>query len=133
MSALSPRQMFLLDMACRPVSDALDGGVYMVGTATERGPYRDVDVRAIMRDKRYDRLERAIGGEGIAFLGLAIGQYLASLTGLPIDFQVQRMTEANAHHGDKMRNPMGKRSMRSFAGDAPRLASPVSGEADHDG
>lgn len=123
MSALSPRQMFLLDLACQPIHEFLSGvsGVYLVGTATERGPHRDVDVRAILSDKQHDRLTRAIGPEGIAFLGLAIGQYLASLTDLPIDFQLQRLTEANHHHGGKMRNPLGLRGMRNFEGDSPAI------------
>jgi hypothetical protein len=113
--------MFLLDSACSPIWDAFGRGVYLVGTATERGQYRDVDVRAIMADKKHDRLEKAIGGDGIAFLGIAIGQYLASLTGLPIDFQIQRQTEANHHHPNKTRNPLGTRSMLNFQGDAPPM------------
>lgn len=121
MSALSPRQMFLLDLACKPLWEAFDGGaVYLVGTAVERQPFRDVDVRLIISDKPYDRLKKALGADGIAFLGIAIGQYLASLTGLPIDFQLQRQTEANAHHSG-MRNPLGLRHLRSFEGDAPPL------------
>lgn len=120
MSALSPRQMFLLDLASKPIWEAFDGGVYHVGTSAARGEYRDVDVRAILADKRYDRLVKAIGSDAVAFLGLAIGQYLASMTGLPIDFQIQRQTEANAKHGGKVRNPVGLRSLADFEGDAAR-------------
>lgn len=121
MSTLSPRQMFLLDHACAPMLES-DGvlGVYLVGTAMEpRGERlpRDIDVRMMMRDKAYDRLERVLGPEGIAFMGIAYGQYLASLTDLPIDFQVQRMTQANDLHGGKPRNPLGLRSMINFRGD----------------
>jgi hypothetical protein len=112
--------MFILDLACKPLWEAFEGGgVYLVGTAAERRPYRDVDVRLILADKRYDRLRKALGAEGIAFLGLSIGQYLASLTGLPIDFQVQRQAEANHHHAGGMRNPLGLRSLGNFEGDAP--------------
>lgn len=88
MSALSPRQMFLLDLACKPVAEAFDYSIYHVGTSTSRQEYRDVDVRAILADKQYDRLRKALGLDGIAFLGLAIGEYLHSLTDLPIDFQI---------------------------------------------
>jgi hypothetical protein len=120
MSALSPRQMFLLDLACKPLWEAFeDGGVYLVGTAVKREAFRDVDVRLILADKRYDRLKKALGAEGIAFLGIATGQYLASLTDLPIDFQVQRQTEANHHHPGGMRNPLGLRHLSNFEGDAP--------------
>lgn len=118
MSALSPRQMFLLDLACKPIAEAFDHSVYHVGTSAERQEYRDVDVRAILTDEHYDRLSKALGLDGIAFLGLAIGEYLHSLTGLPIDFQIQRQTEANDRHGGKMRNPLGLRSLTDFRGDA---------------
>jgi hypothetical protein len=112
--------MFLLDQACQPLREAFpDYGPYLVGTATERGPFRDVDVRLIMEDPEYDKLAAAVGMPAIWFLGLSIGQYLASLTGLPIDFQVQRATEANAIHGDKMRNPLGRRGLINYEGDAP--------------
>lgn len=122
MTALSPRQMFLLDGACGPMLEWVGrGGVYLVGTAAEarvqgQAP-RDVDVRMILPDKRHDRLRKAIGVEGVAFLGIAIGQYLASLTGLPIDFQIQRQTEANAIHSGT-RNALGHRSLGNYLGDA---------------
>lgn len=122
MSAFSPRQMFLLDLACKPIEEAFGfGSTYLVGTAMEPRdgrPPRDIDVRTILRDKQHDRLRKAIGQDGIAFLGLVVGQYLASLTGMPIDFQFQRQTEANELHTG-MRNPLGCRSMNSFVGDAP--------------
>jgi hypothetical protein len=114
--------MFLLDQACKPVNEAFgDFGCYLVGTASERQPYRDVDVRFIMTDKQFDRLEKAVKPRGVAFLGIAIGQHLASLTGLPIDFQIQRQTEANHHHGSKRRNPLGGRSLDNYEGDSPRV------------
>lgn len=51
------------------------------------------------------------------FLLYVIGQYLASVTGLPIDFQFQQMTAANEKHA-KPRNPLGTRSMWNYQGDA---------------
>lgn len=121
MSAFSPRQMFLLDLACQPLAEAfcdLGYGVFLVGTAADRGEYRDVDVRMILDDKSYNKLAKASSAQGMAFLGLAIGQYLASMTDLPIDFQIQRFTEANAKHAGKTRNPLGVRSLINFRGDA---------------
>ena len=123
--------MYLLDLACGPIWDTFGRGVYLVGTAAERQPFRDVDVRLILSDKKHDRLTKAIGDDGIAFLGIAFGQYIASLTGLPIDFQVQRQTEANHHHGGKPRNPLGIRDLRNFAGDAPRLPRTDRTEGQH--
>jgi hypothetical protein len=93
---------------------------YLVGTAMQPRdgkPPRDIDVRTIVKDKQHDRLTKAIGQKGVAFLGIAIGQYLASLTGLPIDYQIQRMTEANALH-EGTRNPLGHRNLDNYKGDA---------------
>lgn len=121
MSAFSPRQMFLLDLACKPISEAFNGGVYHVGTSAEgRQEYRDVDVRVMLADKDYDRLVKAIGQDAVNFLSLAVAVYLASQTAMPIDFQFQRTTEANAKHGDKFRNPLGIRPLFVFGGDAPK-------------
>lgn len=117
MSALSPRQMFLLDLACGPIAEAFAATPYLVGTAGTRGDYRDVDVRLILDDKKHDRLRRAIGLDGIAGLGLFAGQYLASLTDLPIDFQIQRQAEANILHSGS-RNPLGTRGLVNYRGDA---------------
>jgi hypothetical protein len=46
-------------------------------------------------------------------LSLALGDYLRKRTGLPIDFQIQRQTQANERHS-KPRNPLGMK--RTFAG-----------------
>ncbi len=118
MSAFSPRQMFLLDQSCKPIYEAFGqyGDIYLVGTSASRQEYRDVDVRLMVSDKRYDKIIKAMGRSGIIFISLAIGQYLASMTNLPIDFQIQRTTEANEHKG--LRNPLGCRSLASYVGDA---------------
>lgn len=116
MSALSPRQMWLLDEACKPIEEAL-GTPYLVGTAAHRGTYRDVDVRVILSDKHYRKLKKAVGQRGITLMGFTIGDYLAHRTGLPIDFQIQQMTAANALH-DGMRNPLGSRNLSRWPGDA---------------
>lgn len=143
--------MFLLDIACHPIREAFDATPYLVGTAqAPRGgkPPRDVDVRLILDDKAHKRLMKAMGPEGIAFLGLAIGQYLASITGLPIDFQIQQRTAANEQHGKtvrhdhtdpvigcrceekygheaKPRNPLGTRSLGNYAGDTEPVTRPA--------
>ncbi|SBN64443.1 hypothetical protein GA0004736_3403 [Curtobacterium sp. 9128] len=121
MSAFSPRQMFLLDEACKPIADAFDATPYLVGTALVpsaggRGDYRDVDVRLMLTPERYDALH-AVTADLIPFLGIAIGQHLASITGLPIDFQIQHADVANTrHHGN--RNPLGLRTLANYRGDA---------------
>jgi hypothetical protein len=128
MSAFNPRQMFLLDEACKPIAEAFDTTPYLVGTALTpsaggRGTYRDVDVRLMLDDDQYRTLA-ATGPEVIAFLGIAIGQYLATATGLPIDFQIQHADTANdSHHGP--RNPLGLRTLANYRGDAAPPAEPT--------
>lgn len=123
MSGLSPRQMFLLDEACKPIRRTFDTPPYLVGTAFTQRDFRDVDVRLMLDDERFDILD-AIDSGLIPFLGVAIGEYLAARTGLPIDFQIQRQTEANAAHS-KPRNPLGVRGLSEYAGDAPRRSEEV--------
>ncbi len=111
MSALSPEQMFRLDLACRPLNDWLGSrACYLVGTADQPRvdrPPRDVDVRAILDDADYDRLAAALPDDGVLnLLQVGVSSYLRDVTGLPIDFQVQRQTEANERHKGT-RNPLG--------------------------
>ncbi|WP_295035565.1 hypothetical protein [uncultured Microbacterium sp.] len=108
----------MLDEACRPIAEAFDADPYLVGTAVSRQDYRDVDVRLILDDETYGRLVEVVDTPLREFLGLAIGEYLAARTGLPIDFQIQQLTAANrAHTG--FRNPLGMRTLGNYAGDAP--------------
>jgi hypothetical protein len=119
-SELNPRQHFLLDEACKPFRAAFGNCPYLVGTAAVRNGernYRDVDVRLIMWDEEYDKLAEAIGEPGITFLGVVIGDYLARRTDLPIDFQVQRETEANSKHHGKPRNALGMLDLKHWRGD----------------
>lgn len=143
-TGLSPRTMFLLDAACVPLRHEFPGfGPYLVGSATtgERSAgARDVDVRHIMSDEDYEAFVKAVGITGVRFLGIAIGQYLASFTGLPIDFQFQQMTAANdGRHPTTGRNPLGVRSMGNFIGDAEggpqeqATSSGVTGSGDRPG
>ena len=83
-------------------------GVFLVGSCLERADYRDVDVRCMLRDEDFDRLFPD-GPEADSFWSLlceSIASMLASASGLPIDFQIQRMTDANAEH-PKTRNALG--------------------------
>ncbi len=115
-SHLTTAQFAILNDACIPIAEAFDSHPYLVGSATERADYRDVDLRLILMDEEFDRLF-----DGRVFLWslmcLTIGQYLCNITGLPIDFQIQRMTEANEKHPSEPsgRNPMGMKA-RPLAG-----------------
>jgi hypothetical protein len=119
---LTTTQMFHLDQACQMVTRAFGGECpYLVGTAGLGGAdsYRDVDVRLMLDDDEF--AAACPTRERWELLCLSIGTYLASRTGLPVDFQIQRVTEANAKHGHQPRNPLGlsgrpDRAGRVFAG-----------------
>lgn len=103
-----------LNRACILVSRAFGEHPYLVGSAGfgEAGSgYRDVDVRLMLSDEEFART--CPTRERWELLCLAIGDYLRERTGLPVDFQVQQQSAANAAH-DKPRNPLG--TARVFAG-----------------
>ena len=110
---LTTTQLHDLDQACRMVHVAFGHAPYLVGSAGSgsRPEYRDVDVRLILPDEEF--AEACPTRERWELLSLSIGSYLARRTGLPVGFQIQRMTEANRDHPGP-RNPLGMR--RVFAG-----------------
>jgi len=78
---------------------------YLVGSATERSDYRDVDVRMILEDAAYQRLANRLN---IARLGVIVARWGQAITGLPIDFQIQQRTAANEKYpGAGRRHPLG--------------------------
>lgn len=105
---LSPPQFYNLDLACRAIVDVFDWTVYLVGSCLTRADYRDVDVRCILEDERFDRMfPGTIGAEANCrdplwnLLCVSISSWLAQRTGLNIDFQFQRQTNANAEFSHK--------------------------------
>jgi hypothetical protein len=137
MSTLSPPVLHRLDLACKHISEVFGGwnGPFLVGSVQERtaGPGSDVDLRLILNNEDYDAL-MAGTPEGFAtLLDFALSAYVRELTGLPIDFQVQRMKEANEKYAGKQRNPLGRRSLTNWVGDArpepTRVLPPAEGDA----
>lgn len=120
-SYLTTAQFARLNDACIPVTGAFGSPPYLVGSATQQGDFRDVDLRLILTDEEFDHW---FAGHQMlwSLICMTIGEHLASVTGLPIDFQIQRMTEANENHPTTHRNPMGMLS-RPYAGggDATRF------------
>jgi hypothetical protein len=122
-----PAQPYLaLNRAVGVIDRGLDTlGIFLVGSVLERPDFRDVDVRAIMADEVFDRLFPGgeSGMDSDAFWSLlceSVGAYLAQATGLPIDFQIQRMTEANAMHpGPGRRNALSSAGGRLYPGELP--------------
>jgi hypothetical protein len=79
---------------------------YLVGSSLTTGNWRDIDVRVMLDDDAYDALKLLVVPSQ---LNLAVSVWGQKVTGLPIDFQVQRMTEANEEfHG--RRHPLAMRS-----------------------
>jgi len=128
---LTTTQLHRLDVAVAPLT-AIDGhGLYLVGSAGERADFRDVDVRLILGDDEFDRLF-GHSPELWSVFCYAVSRLLSADTELPIDFQVQRQTEANERH-QGTRNHLGlraKRAMFAGRGDATRFVKTDS-EANH--
>lgn len=125
MSGLHPPMLFKLDLACDPIYEAFGEYPYLVGSVQQRtaGPRSDVDVRLILDDERYDALISS--PEVRTMLDIAFSAYLYTMTGLPIDFQIQRRTQANEIHAGKQRNPLGGRTLANWPGDAARTITPT--------
>lgn len=73
---------------------------YLVGSATRSKTWRDVDVRLILDDAEYEALlgdteHLSRRGKWVA-LCMAFSALGQKMTGLPIDFQIQQRTKANA-------------------------------------
>lgn len=83
---------------------------YLVGSCLDRPDYRDVDIRVILHDEHFDRLFPAERPQHPLrhLLEVAITDHYVKATGLRIDFQIQRMTEANQKHTQPgKRHPLG--------------------------
>ena len=101
----------------RILRDAFPGGIpYLVGTAAYgKSDWRDVDVRMMLNDTEWNRLlgPDEVECQGMRYLGrtgayaLAFSELGRQMTGLPIDFQLQRQERANALYGKSARIPLG--------------------------
>jgi hypothetical protein len=107
---------FALELAVQPICKAFNSfGVYVVGSALDRADWRDVDLRMIMADDDFDKEFPGTRENGTwefdpkwLLLTVAISEHLKKLTGLPVDFQFQPQTHANARHNGP-RNAIGLR------------------------
>ena len=117
----------LVKVVNSPLTQATDHGfgVYLVGSTWDKADYRDVDVRMILSDEGFDALFGHCSALWEAFC-YAWSRLLTHDTELPVDFQVQRQTEANEKYGGHPRNPLGT-GHREFAdlGDATKFLPPV--------
>lgn len=103
---------FKLEQACQQISEAFGGyGCYLVGSALERADFRDVDIRYILSDEDFERLFPGTGWSAEhphgalwehnprwLLMTISICEWLQRQTGLPVDFQFQPQSHANALH-----------------------------------
>lgn len=93
-------QSLLLDEFGSQVYSAFGSPPYLVGSATAGKVWRDVDVRLILSDEEYEKWglgnprdpHRNVKWVSLVLAYSALGK---SLTGLPVDFQIQQQTYAN--------------------------------------
>jgi hypothetical protein len=95
----APEAFNLSNVACI-LNEAFGTHNYLVGSALTSRDHRDVDVRCILPDEEFDKLfpDARTGYQYQARWSLicaAISEWMAKRTGLQIDFQIQRQSEAN--------------------------------------
>lgn len=91
-----------LDAFGREILDAFGWFPMLVGSSATSKQWRDVDVRLILPDDEFDKLFPDTTSErGKAMWGLmcaALSELARQRTGLPVDFQIQRRTQANERY-----------------------------------
>jgi hypothetical protein len=122
---LSTYDLHRLDIAVTPLR-RLCPDIYLVGTVLTGPDWRDVDVRMIMDDDEFDAtFSNSLLWETFC---LTATSWLRSQTGLPIDFQVQRQSEANEkHHGMRNRLSGGRRGYAALGDGTPFAATSEEG------
>ena len=103
-------QWILLNRFGKLVKDAFGEYPYLVGSAVEGKQWRDVDVRLILEDDVYAAMfgspkDEATNKKWLA-LCLAFALLGKEMTGLPIDFQIQQQSDANAKYPGKHRSSL---------------------------
>lgn len=94
--------------------DAFGTNAYHVGSSLTGKGWRDVDIRLILDDAEYeaqglgDPKHPQQNAKWVA-LCLAFSSLGKSVTGLPVDFQIQQQSRANAENEDKPRSAIGVR------------------------
>lgn len=99
-------ETLLLDEFGYLVYCALGDYPYHVGSSVFSKVWRDVDVRLILEDEEYERMglgdpKHPHANGKWAALVLAFSTLGKSMTGLPIDFQIQQQSLANATYSQE--------------------------------
>ena len=115
----TPRDCFLgfvdiaaLEHALIIVSEAFNEDCWLVGSATRRRDYRDVDVRMIMSDAKFNAVFGEYRGHRWnPFWSLtmaSISERLSRITCMQVDFQIQTRTHADATYAKGARVGLSK-------------------------
>lgn len=106
----SPAALFKLRTFGEHIRRLIDETPYMVGSVLERPDYRDIDVRILLDDERF---EQWFGGDGLwitngplTLANMALSAMAREITGLDVDCQYQRMSDANSQYGEHQRQPL---------------------------
>ena len=113
-SGIGPHKALLLEQFGQLVLAAWGDLGYLVGSSQRGELWRDIDVRVMLSNEEYARHFGTVWQEGKRHQDprwraemLAWSVLGERITGLPIDFQVERLSEADALHPDEPRNPIG--------------------------
>jgi len=95
---LHSEQQLLADWAVQ-LEQLFNGeSCYQVGSSVQSNraeSHRDVDVRVMLSSKDFKTLRKIVN---VDRLGVAVSIWGQKVTGMPIDFQIQDVEYANAHH-----------------------------------
>ncbi len=100
-SYLSTVQWFNLNMCGSNIFKLLGFNVYLVGSCLYRKDFRDIDLRCIYLDEVFENSIIGSTDSTRRMFGMIIGDWLSSRTGLPIDFQFQKSSEAKEYEDRK--------------------------------
>lgn len=86
-------------------------GTFLVGSCLEGPDFRDVDVRVMLKDDAFDALfpghiDDYHPTPKNRYMNLAFSLWAQKVTGLPVDFQFQKTSEANEQYPNH-RNSIG--------------------------
>lgn len=92
------------------IKDAYGETPYLVGSAAVGKTWRDVDVRLMLPDARFDAMFGTFRPFGLGamwcLLTASISALGTDMTGLPVDFQFQPVSHANERYKG-VRHPLG--------------------------
>ena len=97
---LEAHKLFLLETSMRSINEVFHRNTYLVGSCLERPNYRDVDIRTILSNDEYNKVNPQVWW----LLDRSVSVWLSQLTGLLIDYQIQSFEQADEYGGK--RNPL---------------------------